>query len=393
MTIAGASGRRWPVISALGVVQIFTWGSTFYLLTVLAGPIAADTGWPLGGVVGALSAALLTAGLVSPSVGAAIARHGGRPVLAAGCGLIATGLTVLALAPSLAVFYAGWLLLGCGMAAGLYDPAFAALGRLYGQGARSAITALTLWGGFASTVCWPLSTLLLESFGWRGTAAAYAAIHILVTLPLVLWFIPRPDAPVGTPRSRPADPEPLVGRERTRFRLFAAVLVLTGLIFVILSVHLLTFLQAQGYPLAVAVGLGALFGPAQVGARVVEMASGGRHHPIWTLAVSALSASAGLVLLAADARLPGLALVLFGAGNGLLSIARGSLPLALFGAERYPRIMGRLARPALIAQAAAPMVGAALIGWVGPGTALVVMAVLTVSNCGLVLLLWRGLRD
>lgn len=145
--------------------MIFTWGSTYYLMTVLAGPIAADTGWSLAAVTGALSGGLLVAGLASPWVGRAIARHGGRPVLVAGCVLIACGLLMIAAAPHLSVFWAGWTVLGFGMAAGLYDPAFATLGRLYGTGARSAITLLTLWGGFASTVCWPLSTLMLEAWG------------------------------------------------------------------------------------------------------------------------------------------------------------------------------------------------------------------------------------
>jgi len=150
---------RWPIISALGVVQIFAWGSSYYLLAVLAAPIAADTGWPLAWIVGALSLGLLAAGIVSPRVGDAIGQHGGRPVLAAACLLLAAGLVMLAAAPSLWVFVAGWVVLGLGMGAGLYDAAFATLGGYYGHSARSAITTLTLWGGFASTVCWPLSAV------------------------------------------------------------------------------------------------------------------------------------------------------------------------------------------------------------------------------------------
>jgi MFS family permease len=188
MTTAVPTARRWPVISALGVVMIFTWGSTYYLMTVLAAPIAADTGWSLGSITGALSAGLLVAGLASPPVGRMIARQGGRPVLAAGCAMIAAGLFVIAAAPALWVFWAGWLILGLGMAAGLYDPAFASLGRLYGQEARGAITLLTLWGGFASTVCWPLSAFMLDLWGWRGVAAAYAAITCLSRCP---WSSPR----------------------------------------------------------------------------------------------------------------------------------------------------------------------------------------------------------
>ena len=171
-----ASARRWPVISALGVVQILTWGSSFYLLSVLAAPMTQDTGWPLGWVIGGLSLGLLVAGLVSPRVGAFIGEHGGRPVLAFASIALALGLTGLALAPNVAAYLAAWLLVGLGMGTGLYDPAFATLGLLYGAEARPAITTLTLWGGFASTVCWPLSAFLIEQVGWRGTCLAYAGL-------------------------------------------------------------------------------------------------------------------------------------------------------------------------------------------------------------------------
>ena len=199
------AGPRWPIISALGVVQIFAWGSSYYLLAVLAAPIAADTGWPLSWIVGALSLGLLAAGIVSPRVGDAIGQHGGRPVLAAACLLLASGLVILAAAPSLWVFVAGWVVLGLGMGAGLYDAAFATLGGYYGHSARSAITTLTLWGGFASTVCWPLSALFLEHWGWRGTCAAYAAIHLAICLPLVVLVLPRngKPKPLGGVRETP----------------------------------------------------------------------------------------------------------------------------------------------------------------------------------------------
>jgi MFS family permease len=391
MTIAVPAVRRWPVISALGVVMIFTWGSTYYLMTVLAAPIAADTGWSLGSITGALSAGLLVAGLVSPRVGRAISRHGGRPVLAAGCATIAAGLLLIAAAPTLWVFWAGWLILGLGMAAGLYDPAFASLGRLYGADARGAITLLTLWGGFASTVCWPLSALMLDLWGWRGVPAAYAAIHHLVTLPLGLVAIPGAEG--GTrPAARHAHAVSLEGRERLVFALMAAMLVLNGLIVVNISTWLFAFLQAQGLSLAAAVALGTLIGPAQVGARILEMAGRGRHHPIWTLAASTVAIAAGLVLLALDFGIGGAALVLYGGGNGLFSIARGALPLAVFGSVRYPDLMGRLARPSLIAQAAAPALGAWLIGSAGTDATLGVLAALAVANAGAVAVLWEVIR-
>jgi MFS family permease len=178
------------VIATLGITQILAWGSSFYLPAVLAQPIAADTGWSLGWVVGGLSVGLLAAGLVAPRIGRTIDIKGGRPVLVASSILLAAGLATLALAHSLPVYLMAWLVMGLGMGSGLYDAGFATLGRLYGKDARRAITTLTLWGGFARTVCWPLSAWLVEHFGWRGACAAYAAIHVLVSLPLHAFVVP-----------------------------------------------------------------------------------------------------------------------------------------------------------------------------------------------------------
>jgi MFS family permease len=369
--------------------MIFTWGSTYYLMAVLARPIAETTDWGLGWVTGALSAGLLSAGLASPFVGRLIRDHGGRPVLAAGCAVIAAGLALIALAPALWAFWAGWLLIGLGMAAGLYDPAFATLGRLFGSGARGAITQLTLWGGFASTVCWPLSAFLLDLWGWRGVAASYAAVNLVVLVPLVLFLVPAaPERPETEDGDRDAGTR-LGGREALAFSLFALMLILHGLMVVNVSTWLFAFLQAQGLTLAASVALGALIGPAQVGARLLEMAGGGRHHPIWTLAASVGGIAAGLVLLALDLGLPGVALILFGGGNGLFYIARGALPLAAFGPDRYPVLVGRAARPALIAQALAPSLGAWAISTAGPAATLQMLAALAVANVIVLTLLWR----
>lgn len=382
MNAAAGARPRWQVVAALGITQILAWGSTYYLLAVLAGPIAAGTGWPLSWIMGALSLGFLTAGVASPTVGMAIARRGGRPVLATGIVLIAAGLAIVALAPWLWLFVLGWMVIGAGMAAGLYDPAFATLGRLYGTDSRRAISVLTLWGGFASTVCWPLSAVLLAHLGWRGTAAAYALLQIGVTLPLILTLIPR-EAPRpavqigGGPEAR------LAGTERAGFLLMAALLVTSGLLATIVSVHLLTFLVHQGASMAAAVALGTLIGPAQVGARLLDMASGGRHHPIWTMATAVGLIGAGLGLLALGGRVAGLALVLYGAGNGIFSIARGALPMSLFGPDRYAQIIGRLARPTLLSQAAAPLLAGLLIDRLGPGTTLHLVAALAAAN-----LLW-----
>jgi MFS family permease len=382
---------RYQIISALGVVMIFTWGSTYYLMAVLAAPIAADTGWSLNAITGALSAGLLSAALISPAVGRMIAQWGGRPVMALGVLALALGLAMLAVAQALWLFWAGWLVLGLGMAATLYDPAFASLGRLYGAQARSAITQLTLWGGFASTVCWPLSALMLEFWGWRGVALAYAGLHLGLIAPLIWLILPREDVAMPPARTSPGPiaTARLSPREQRQYLLMAALLVLNGLVVVNVSVWLFKLLQAQGISVVQAVALGALIGPAQVGARLIEMAARERHHPIWTMIASTGAIALGLVLLALGWQLFALALILYGGGNGLFSIARGSLPLALFGPERFAVLMGRLARPALIAQAIAPMAGALSISTFGPGPTLYLLAAFGLANVALTAAMWR----
>jgi MFS family permease len=377
---------RTIIISALGVTQIFAWGTSYYLPAVLAAPIVADTGWSLTWVVGGLSLGLLTAGVVSPFVGRTIARRGGRPVLAVSAGLLATGLLALALANSLPVFLLGWLVMGLGMGAGLYDPAFATLGRLYGEGGRSAITTLTLFGGFASTVCWPLSAFLDAHLGWRGACFVYAAVQVAVALPIYLFVLPREtQRPVTTPAmvvaATPAAAAAIP--RRGLFLLLATTITLASIISTVLSVHLLTILQGKGLALAAAVSLGALVGPSQVAARTIEMFIARFHHPIWTKLTATSLVTAGLAALWLGSPVITLALVLYGAGIGLESIARGTLPLAIFGAERYPVIMGRIAMPSLIAQAAAPSVGALLLQIGGIDGALA--AFLAVAACNALL--------
>ncbi len=295
-------------------------------------------------------------------------------MLAVSAGFLAAGLLTLALGRSLPVYVAAWLVIGLGMGAGLYDPAFATLGRLYGHGGRSAITTLTLFGGFASTICWPLSAFLEAHLGWRGACAAYAGFQLFVALPIYVLVVPREPRrssvrPVqASSRSlAPAKPE---APRHGLFALLAATITLASVISTTLSVHLLFILQAEGYTLAVAVSLGALVGPSQVAVRAIETLIARFHHPIWTHIVSALLVAGGLAALWFGGEVIVLALALYGAGIGLESIARGTLPLAIFGPERYPAVMGRIAMPSLIAQAAAPSIGAALLEAGGPDGAL-----------------------
>ena len=180
---------RRVVITALGIGQILAWGTSFYFPAVFAEPIVAETGWSLGYVVAGTSLGLLVAGLISPQVGRIIDKRGGRPVLLASSLCYAAGLAGIGAAPALPVYLASWVLIGLGMGTGLYDAVFAALGRMYGSEARTPITNLTLFGGFASTVCWPLSAFMIEHVGWRAACFVYAGLHLFLVLPLQMAVV------------------------------------------------------------------------------------------------------------------------------------------------------------------------------------------------------------
>lgn len=383
------------VVPALGVAQILAWGTSFYFPAVFATAIVADTGWSLGFVVSGTSIGLLVAGLISPQVGRIIDQHGGRPVLLASSLFFVAGLTGVGLAPNVPVYLISWVVIGIGMGTGLYDAVFATLGRLFGSQARGPITNLTLFGGFASTVCWPLSAFLIDHAGWRMACLIYAAVHLLVALPLQMSVIRRlPLLPVKdeaatedhTPQPERIDNETLI------FILVALVLSFAAGIGSIVIVNFMIFLQARGVDDTVAVSLGTLFGPAQVGARVVERLFGGRYHPIWTMIASCALMAIGLMMLFAHFQLLILTILLYGAGYGISWIGRGTLPLALFGPIRFPQLMGKIAFPSLIAQALAPSAGAWLIEAGGPNATIGVLTGLALINVVLIGLLWWQCR-
>lgn len=371
------------VVSSLGIGQILAWSSSYYLTAVLPLPVAADTGWAPTWTVGALSIGLLISGLVSPIVGRQIERHGGRPVLAVSAVLIAAGLVILAAAPGLAIFIAGWIVIGLGMGAGLYDAVFAALGRLYGAEARSAISQVTLFGGFASSVSWPAGAYLVSHVGWRQTCLVFAAVDLVLLLPLYLAGLPREPrrvAPHIVAGDMASAPSPARSRDRLKFALLATCLTLASVAMAIISVHLLTLLRLFGVGAVVAVTLGTLLGPLQVGGRALEMSLGRNLHPVFSMIVCTLLVAIGLALLFGDTMLIAVGIVVLGVGSGIRSIVRGTLPLALFGREGYATLMGKLAVPTLLAQAAAPSAGAWLLERFGPGVSLAALLGIALLN-------------
>jgi predicted MFS family arabinose efflux permease len=392
MTTEPSSAHRGRVIGGLGLTQIFAWGSSYYLPAVLSKPMAEDTGWSLAWVTGGLSLALLASGLFAPTVARLIRARGPRLVLGSSSVLLALGLVTIGLSTKLPLFLLGWIILGFGMGCGLYDASFMALGTLYGTRARSAITTLTLYGGFASTICWPLSTLLLDQFGWRGVCLVYAALQACLCGPMMLLILPK--VPITGMAAAPAAPSPQAPavERRAPLALLGLIFTLSSFVASVIGVQLLALLQAGGISLASAVFLGTLVGPAQVGGRVLEMATGERFHPVWTMFTSALLIALGMVILLTGAVPIAAGLILFGAGNGIFSIARGTLPLALVGPARYPATMGTLARPAQLSSAAAPFLAGILYEHWGAGPSWLLLAALAASNLALVVLLIRVVR-
>jgi hypothetical protein len=387
---------RWLVASGLGLAQMLAFGTSLYLLTVLAQPMHEDTGWPLPWIIGGMSAGLLAGATISPMIGRWIRRSGGTPALSLSSLLFAAGLATLAVSPNLVVYFAGWTVIGLGMACGLYDSAFGALGRLYGLDARRAITTVTLWGGFASTAFWPLSGFLVVEIGWRGTCAVFAAMHLLISLPIYRGLLPRaePLAPSTTGGADPTTDAPLGDLAKAAVLALALVLMAETLVASIVSVHLVTILRERGLTLAAAVALGVFVGPSQVSARFGESLFGARYHPSLTLVVAVGSITLGVGLLSAlpNAVAPA-ALIAYGAGIGLVSVARGSLPLYLFGAHEAPVVTGRIGRPIAITAALAPSIGALMITRLGGTTTLIILAVVSLGSFFGAILLRRAARD
>ena len=350
----------WRAVLVLGVTEILAWGAIFYPPVLTVPLIAHERGWSMAFAMGGFSLALLTAGLVSPRVGSMIDRHGGHRIMPLGSLLAALGLALIVYADHPAAYLAVWLLLGVAIAATLYDPAFATLGRIFGAAARRPITALTLAGGFASTVSWPATHFLIEAVGWRGTYLVYAALLALVAAPLHAFALPRTRAkPAARPGQEVQARSVVLPPTGWPFLLVAAAFAAYAFVPSGLSAHLLAIFGRAGMDAATVVAIGALFGPAQVAARICELLFARSIHPLliarfavaMLLAAFALIALFGLTVAAAASFA-----VMFGMANGLLTIARGAVPLALFGPAGYGHIVGRIGGPYLAMQAIAPFV-------------------------------------
>jgi MFS family permease len=370
------------LIASLGTAQTLAWGSTYYLPAVLAESMARDLGIGTSSIFIAFSLGLLVAGLIGPASGRLVDVFGGHRVLPASNLVFALGLGSLAACQGITSLVASWLLIGAGMSAGLYESAFAALARIRGTEARSAITGITLLAGLASTVCWPLSAWMDAELGWRVTCAVWAAVHLVVCLPLNATL----------PRSRALERRATASQQAgddTRHRrltmvALASVFGATWFCSTAMAAHLPRLLQEAGASLTMAIAASALVGPAQVAARLLEFGLVRRIHPLHSARAASLAhpAGAGILLLFGVPAAPIFTLA-HGAGNGVMTIANGTLPLVLFGPVGYGLRQGLLMLPARILQAAAPVAFDAALGRYGMQAVLITSAMGVASFCAL----------
>ncbi len=359
------------MVAAVGTSQTLAWASSYYLPAILADPISAGIGVPSSWVFAAFSAALLIAAFAGPAVGRFIDRRGGRGVLALSSIVLAAGLTVLAVANGAVVLFAAWAVLGIGMALGLYDAAFAALTALYGRTARGPITGITLFAGFASTVSWPLTTFLNDAVGWRETLLAWATLNLVLGLPLNLLL---PAA--ARPHLSASAPAPAIGwRPYKEMFLLAFVFAAAWFVTGSMAAHLPGLLERAGATPVQAIAAAALVGPAQVAARLAELLLLRRTHPLIAARIAALlhPLGAAIFVLIGPAAAAAFA-IFYGAGNGLLTIARGTVPLAVFGPHGYGERTGLLGAPARAAQACAPLLFGLLLDATGAAVIIVSVA-------------------
>jgi len=378
-----------PVILALGTTQTIAWASSYYLPAILAAPIARDLGITPTTIFGALSGALVISGLLGPRVGHFIDTFGGRGLLAVSNLILAAGLLLLSVASGPLVLIAAWIVLGIGMGMGLYEAAFATLTRIYGSAARQSITGITLIAGFASTVGWPVSTWLDGEFGWRIACQVWAAVHLVLALPLN-FFLPRVGVLPKEDVRAESNGSP-VQNETFAMVAVAYVFAATGFVSSGLSALLPTMLVQFGATPSAALFAGMLIGPAQVTARIIEAGWLARYHPLLSARLAALTNPIGVVILSLGGPLlaPVFA-VFYGAGNGILTIARGTLPLALFGPQGFGRRVGILSLPARVTGALAPLT----VGWMAEtiGTGALWISALASLSAFAMLLLLRGGR-
>jgi MFS family permease len=371
MLKVNALSERMPVaaVVALGVTQIIGYGTLYYSFSILAPDMAAHFSWSSEWIFGALSVALLIGGLTAPWLGALFDRIGAGRVMTIGSAAAAAALVACAMAPGKATFVVA--LIAIEVAANLvqYGAAFALLVQLRPQVAQRSITYLTLIAGFASTIFWPITAALHAYLSWQDVYLVFAALNLLVCLPLHAWLSHGATRRNATSSTLPTRTEGILTPDLrfTGFTLMVAGFSLQSLMSSAVLVHMVPLLSGLGLGTSAAL-VGTLFGPSQVLSRLINMTFGRNLQPLRLALIAATLLPAGVLVLVFTApSVPGAMLfaVIFGMGNGLLSIVTGTLPLTLFGSDGYGKLQGKMMSARLIVSAIAPFVLALSMQWLG----------------------------
>lgn len=368
------------LVSALGLTQIIGYGTLYYSFSILAPGMAADLGLSLAEVFGVFSVSLFIGGLSATYIGKQMDRIGAATVMTVGSALAALTLALCAWSPSVAIFATAIILLEVSSGMVQYQAAFAALVESDPRTASRSITYLTLIGGFASTIFWPISATLTGYLSWREIYLVFAALNLFLCMPLHFW-IRSLGKKAGEASIRPR--ETVIGAIPTHARRRAMVIVsfafaLLGFTLAAILAHMVPMLGSIGLGAATVV-IGSLFGPAQVLSRLINMVFGKNLSPPGLAVLSAVLIVFGvLILLMTGNWLPGAVAfaICLGLGSGINSIAQGSLPLYLFGSDGYGAITGKMAAARLAVGAGAPFVFAAAMENIGLSFALVANACL-----------------
>lgn len=384
MTLA----RRLSV--ALGFNMTLYYATSFYVPSVMNQAVAETLGVSTTVLLGSFTLALLAQAALMPAVGRRIDRLGGLAVLPAAPILTAAGLVLCAFSQGVTLWYCGWLVIGLGLSCGTLDAVYASVGRQLGSEARPVIVGVTVLAGFASAVAWPTGIWLLGLIGWRHTLLLYAAVQMLVILPVTLWVFPKA-LPPAPPAAKPGKDAPLPQGGEPGWVWLALNFTLIAAVNSMISVHILALLYGFGFGATEVVTASALYGPAQVAARSFDVLGGKRFSPFSGAVVSAVMIPLAILLLLLGAPAV-VGTVVIGIGTGMFTVARGALPLHVWGPAGYPVRIGRLARWIFLATALTPTLAAPLVtGWPGYGPAWMMFA-LSLIAAACMFQLWRGIQ-
>ena len=379
-------------IAGLAVTQIIGWGTTFHLPAVLGSVMAPSIGVSMEVLFGGISMQLLASALIAPRVGRRIDRLGGRAILVTGSLLLCLALALISQAHGPILYFIGWALIGFATPMALAAGTQASLAQVAGPAARRAVSILLLFTGLPSFFFWPLASWLEPMIGWRDTTLAFAALHLLVCVPIHLGVLGR-RIPVRLSGSGAPLEEGLpVAARRGAFWLLAATMSFAGMISWGVSLNVIELLKAGGLPAATAVFIATLSAPIQASARIIEFLFGGRYPPTITGLLSACVMPLAFVGMLIDGGALWAAVMLavcYGIGNGLMTLARATIPLTLFGRAEYGTWTGRLTTPQNLVFAASPVLFSALLSRQGPGTMVWAGLVMAVASLIAMVLLVR----